>query len=121
MYNAFNYLALPFHVELNTVMKCCHGNPTGSRDVTLNDLHILDNSNLFVWDGKQVGQVPVRTGEAFEPVCLRVTYPHLHFSEEEEEEEEEGERGREVDVGRPKDSTLGELRVHQYCVNMRVH
>ena len=83
----------------------------------MQERHILDNSNLFVWDGKQVDGEVVRTGEVCEPVLLKVTYPRP----EGEMEDEEGcsvegvmeERGKdcEIEIGRPKDSTLGDLRV----------
>ena len=74
---------------------------SGRKDQTLQDLQVLDGSNLFIWDGKQVGGVEVRTGQACEPVLLRVTYPRPACDEDEEE----------VEMGRAKDSTLGELRV----------
>ena len=89
---------------------------TDCGDVTLQDQRVLDNSNLFVWDGKQVGGVPVRTGTACEPVLLRMTYPQPPSGEG---GEGEGEREGEIELGRARDSTLGGLRVyniHIYCI-----
>ena len=87
-----------------------YDNISGSKDKTLRDLQVLDGSNLFVWDGERVGGVGIRTGTACEPVLLRVTYHSCEESGGVEEGEEE-----EMEIGRPKDSTLGELRVRKTC------
>ncbi|KAI1899265.1 hypothetical protein AGOR_G00060030 [Albula goreensis] len=47
---------------------------------------IRDGSDLFVWNGREVGGVSVQTGSEWEPVLLTLVRPSL----EEEEEEEEG-------------------------------
>ena len=81
-----------------------------SDESTVQERNLLDNSNLFVWDGKQVGGEIVRTGQSCEPVLLRVTCPRT--------EGEEGAGQKETNIGRHKDSTLGDLRVTIYiCFN----
>ena len=82
----------------------------GSEKTTIQDQNILDNSNLFVWDGKQVDGEFIQTGKSCEPVLLRVTYPTIE-EEAEVARAEEGGRESVVEIGRPKDSTLGDLRV----------
>ncbi|XP_035250383.1 ubiquitin carboxyl-terminal hydrolase 40 isoform X2 [Anguilla anguilla] len=49
-----------------------------------------DGSDLFVWNGREVGGTSVQTGAEWEPVLLTLVRPSL---EEEEEEEEEAEGG----------------------------
>ena len=53
----------------------------------------------------------VRAGRVCEPVLLRVAYPRPPREGGEEEEEEEEKEEGEIEIGRSKDSTLGELRV----------
>ena len=91
-------------------IKICASFFISSEDATtLQDQDILDNSNLFVWDGKQVDGELIRTGKSSEPVLLRVTCPKAEEGVGEGGVEEGGER--EMEIGRAKDSTLGELRV----------
>ena len=77
---------------------------------------LTSDSNLFVWDGKQVRGHALQTGASCEPVKLHVTYPLPPPSsgdsgEGGEEEEEEEEEESELVSGFAKNSTLGELRV----------
>ncbi|KAJ8256053.1 hypothetical protein COCON_G00199170 [Conger conger] len=77
---------------------------------SLYSMGVRDGSDLFVWNGREVGGASVQTGAEFEPVLLTLVQPSL----EEEEEEEEGvavETGAGGDTGGGTDMhrTLKEL------------
>ena len=92
-------------ISLSTISRA------GNDDSSIADVGITDDSNLFVWDGVQVGGEVVQVGVSCEPVLLHVTYPapSSHGSSATGEECE-----YELVSGFPKNSTLKELRVRNY-------
>ncbi|KAM9842918.1 ubiquitin carboxyl-terminal hydrolase 40 [Aulostomus maculatus] len=87
-------------------------------NVSLYSAGIYVNSDLFVWNGREVCGAGVLTGAQWEPVLLTVVRPSLGEKEKEQEEGEEGKSGFENGgPGLKKEArafaggaTLGEVR-----------
>ncbi|XP_063765610.1 ubiquitin carboxyl-terminal hydrolase 40 [Eleginops maclovinus] len=90
--------------------------------VSLYSAGICTNSDLFVWNGREVCGAAVLTGAEWEPVLLNVVRPFLEDCDQEKEDEMECEEGRgSFENGGPGlkreargfagAATLGEVRV----------
>ena len=78
-------------------------------EASLAALDLIDESNLFFWDGVKVQGVPVCVGEEHEPVSLHVTFPVMDLSLS--GSGREGEEQTEVVLAFSKNTTLCEIRV----------